>query len=64
MDQVFDDPQVRARGMVVEIPYAPAGTLKMTANPIRMSATPLAHDIPPPLLGEHNERVLPGDSAT
>jgi crotonobetainyl-CoA:carnitine CoA-transferase CaiB-like acyl-CoA transferase len=64
MDQVFDDPQVRARGMVVEVPYAPAGTLKMTANPIRMSATPVAHDMPPPLLGEHNERVLPGDSAT
>jgi crotonobetainyl-CoA:carnitine CoA-transferase CaiB-like acyl-CoA transferase len=64
MDQVFDDPQVRARGMVVEVPYAPAGMLKMTANPIRMSATPLSQDMPPPLLGEHNERVLPGDSAT
>jgi len=58
MDQVFDDPQVRARGMVVEIPYAPAGTLKMTASPIRMSATPPAHDVPPPLLGEHNREVL------
>jgi crotonobetainyl-CoA:carnitine CoA-transferase CaiB-like acyl-CoA transferase len=64
MDQVFDDPQVRARGMVVEVPYAPAGSLKMTANPIRMSATPLAHEMPPPLLGEHNERVLPRDSGT
>jgi formyl-CoA transferase len=64
MDQVFDDPQVKARGMVVEVPYAPAGSLKMTANPIRMSATPLAHDMPPPLLGEHNERLLPRDSGT
>ena len=59
MDQVFDDPQVNARGMVVEVPYAPAGTLKMTASPIRMSATPLSHGVPPPLLGEHNREVFP-----
>jgi crotonobetainyl-CoA:carnitine CoA-transferase CaiB-like acyl-CoA transferase len=58
MDQVFDDLQVKARGMVVEVPYAPAGTLKMTASPIRMSATPVTHGIPPPLLGEHNREVL------
>jgi crotonobetainyl-CoA:carnitine CoA-transferase CaiB-like acyl-CoA transferase len=53
IDRVFDDPQVRARGMVVEVPYAPSGTLKMTASPIRMSATPLDPARPPPLLGEH-----------
>jgi formyl-CoA transferase len=58
MDQVFEDPQVKARGMVVELAYAPAGTLKMTASPIRMSATPLAYDTPPPLLGEHNREIL------
>jgi len=64
MDQVFDDPQVRSRGMVVEVPYAPAGTLKMTANPIRMSATAFDPPRPPPLLGEHNDRVLPADAGT
>ena len=64
MDQVFDDPQVRARGMVVEVPYAPAGVLKMTANPVRMSATPLTHSVPPPQLGEHNDQVLPSNTAT
>ena len=53
IDRVFDDPQVRARGMVVEVPYAPAGTLKMMASPIRMSATPPDSSKPPPLLGEH-----------
>ena len=58
MDQVFDDPQVKARGMVVEVPYAPAGTLKMTASPIRMSATPLDSAKPPPLLGEHQQEVF------
>jgi formyl-CoA transferase len=58
MDQVFDDPQVKARGMVAEVPYAPAGTLKMTASPIRMSATPLDSAKPPPLLGEHQQEVF------
>ena len=63
MDQVFDDPQVKARGMVVEVPYAPAGVLKMTANPVRMSGTPLTHSVPPPLLGEHNDQVLPSNTS-
>ncbi len=54
IDQVFEDPQVRARGMMVEVPYAPSGKLKMVRNPIRMSATPLSCDLPPPLLGEHD----------
>jgi crotonobetainyl-CoA:carnitine CoA-transferase CaiB-like acyl-CoA transferase len=62
MDQVFDDPHVRARGMVVEVPYAPSGKLKMTASPIRMSATPPGSLRPPPLLGEHNEQILSHDS--
>lgn len=57
IDHVFDDPQVRARGSVVEVPYAPAGTLKVMASPIRMSATPVVHGVPP-LLGEHNREVL------
>jgi len=64
IDQVFDDPQVKARRMVFEVPYAPAGSLKMTLNPIRMSATPLAHDTAPPCLGEHNREVLGGDAGS
>jgi formyl-CoA transferase len=59
MNQVFDDRQVKARGMVVEVPYAPTGKLKMAASPIRLSGTPPVYDVPPPLLGEHNHEVLP-----
>ena len=64
IDQVFDDPQVKARRMVVEVPYAPAGSLKMTVNPIRMSATPLTHDTAPPRLGEHNRELLGGEAGS
>jgi formyl-CoA transferase len=58
IDQVFEDPQVKARGMKFEMPYAPAGKLAMTASPIRLSATPPAYPLPPPLLGEHTAQVL------
>jgi crotonobetainyl-CoA:carnitine CoA-transferase CaiB-like acyl-CoA transferase len=59
MDQVFEHPQVRARGMVAEVAYAPAGALKVLRSPVRLSATPAVCDRPPPLLGEHNREILP-----
>jgi crotonobetainyl-CoA:carnitine CoA-transferase CaiB-like acyl-CoA transferase len=55
IDQVFGHPQVRARGMVEEVGYAPAGKFRYVRSPIRLSATPVASGLPPPLLGEHNE---------
>jgi crotonobetainyl-CoA:carnitine CoA-transferase CaiB-like acyl-CoA transferase len=66
LGEVFDDPQVRARGMQVEVPHPLAGTLKLVRNPVRMSATPPQVTSHPPLLGEHTAAVLaelPGMSA-
>ncbi len=65
LSEVFADPQVQARGMVVEMPHAAAegGQVKLIANPVRLSATPADYRIPPPLLGEHTEAVLGGCSA-
>ena len=57
--QVFEDPQVRHRRMQVSVPH-PAGEVRMVANPIKFSATPIVHDAPPPLLGEHTREVLAG----
>ena len=56
--QVFDDPQVVARGMRVDLPHPLAGTVPSIANPIRLSESPVAYDRGPPLLGEHTEAVL------
>ena len=55
-EQVFDDPQVRHRGMAVEVPHPLAGTVKIYANPIRLSETPIDHYTAPPTMGQHTGR--------
>jgi crotonobetainyl-CoA:carnitine CoA-transferase CaiB-like acyl-CoA transferase len=55
---VFDDPQVRARQMRVEVEHRVAGPLGLVASPLRLSATPVSYRLPPPLLGEHTDEVL------
>jgi formyl-CoA transferase len=56
--QVFADPQVRHRGVRVDIAHAEAGTVPLVASPFRMSETPLRYDVAPPLLGQHTEEIL------
>jgi crotonobetainyl-CoA:carnitine CoA-transferase CaiB-like acyl-CoA transferase len=59
LSEVFADPQVQARGAVVQMPHAatPDG-VKVIANPVRLSETPVAYRVPPPTLGEHTDAVL------
>ena len=59
LEKVFADPHVQARGVVVEMahPASPAG-VKVIANPVRLSETPADYYLPPPMLGEHTDRVL------
>ena len=56
--QVFEEPQVKARGIRFELDHALAGKLPMVASPMRFSGTPLEYRLAPPLLGEHTEQVL------
>jgi crotonobetainyl-CoA:carnitine CoA-transferase CaiB-like acyl-CoA transferase len=56
--QVFAEPQVKARGVRIEVDHPVAGKLPMVASPMRFSGTPIEHKTPPPLLGEHTEEVL------
>jgi crotonobetainyl-CoA:carnitine CoA-transferase CaiB-like acyl-CoA transferase len=57
---VFSDPQVQARGMVIEMPHPATDgrPAKIIASPLRLSETPVSYRRPPPLLGEHTEEVL------
>ena len=56
--QVFSDPQVLARKMLVELPHPEVGTYKTTGLPIDLSDTPGAIKRPPPLLGQHTHEIL------
>lgn len=58
IDQVFDNPQVRHRGMLLELDHPTAGKVPSVANPIRLSESEVIYDKAPPLLGQHTEQVL------
>lgn len=58
IEQVFNDPQVRERGLVLELEHATVGKVASVACPIRYSKTPLTYETPPPALGQHVEQVL------
>ncbi|WP_328778330.1 CoA transferase [Streptomyces canus] len=58
MPEVFADPQVQHRGMLIEVEDPASGQLPMLANPIRFTATPVEGYAPPPALGEHTAEVL------
>jgi len=56
--EVFEDPQVRQRGLKVEIPHPAGVSCPTVASPMRFSETPVEHKLPPPLLGQHTREVL------
>jgi formyl-CoA transferase len=55
---VFADPQVLLRQMLLEMPHPTVGTLKTAGFPFKLSETPARANRHPPLLGEHTEEVL------
>jgi len=60
LKEVFDDPQVKARDMVIEMDHPATGGRKarLIASPLKLSATPVSYRMSPPLLGQHTEEVL------
>jgi len=56
--QVFEEPQVAARGMRIEIDHPIAGKVPLVASPMRFSGTPLEFKSPPPTLGQHTDEIL------
>jgi formyl-CoA transferase len=58
LDEVFDDPQVIARRLQIDLPHPAAGKVKLVGSPMKMSATPPRYDLPPPLLGQHTQQIL------
>ena len=58
LEQVFAEPQVRARGMRIEMEHPLSGTVPLVGSPLKLSASPVSYRRPPPTLGEHTRAIL------
>ena len=58
VDQVFADPQAKARGFKISMAHKAAGPIDLVASPLRLSRTPPEYRNAPPVLGEHTHEVL------
>ncbi|HLU19964.1 MAG TPA: CaiB/BaiF CoA-transferase family protein [Pusillimonas sp.] len=58
VDRVFEDEQVKARQIRVDIDSARYGKVATVASPMRLSDSPVQYKAPPPELGEHTDDVL------
>ncbi len=61
LEQVFTDPQILERAMVVALDHPVAGAIKALGVPIKLQDTPGAVRVPPPTLGQHTDQILRGD---
>jgi crotonobetainyl-CoA:carnitine CoA-transferase CaiB-like acyl-CoA transferase len=55
LEQVFAEPQALARGLKLEMAHPTAGKVSLVRSPMRFSATPVQHEVPPPTLGQHTD---------
>ena len=58
LSEVFNDPHIRTRDMVTTWQHPASGPVELVSSPMKLSATPVRTDLPPPLLGQHTEEVL------
>ena len=60
LSDVFSDPQVLARDMILEMDHPATGgkPTKLIASPLKLSGTPVSYRRPPPMLGQHTAEVL------
>lgn len=59
-EELWDDEQVRANGLIVEVDHAALGRIKMVGSPISFSETPTEAITASPVLGAHTDEVLAG----
>lgn len=56
--EMFEDPQIREREMVVKIDHPIIDDLQLTGSPLKLSKTPVTMRHHPPLHGEHTEYLM------
>ncbi|MFC2020146.1 CaiB/BaiF CoA transferase family protein [Chloroflexota bacterium] len=58
--QAAEDPQIKAREMIVELEHPGTGKIPLIGIPVKLSATPGQIKTPAPTVGEHNQEVYGG----
>ena len=58
--QALEEPQLRAREMILELNHPKSGRIRVTGSPIKMSAAGSLSATPPPMHGQHNREVYCG----
>ncbi len=56
--EMFEDPQVKARGLRVDLEAADGTVIPGVRSPIVLSETPLSYQRPSPKIGEHTDEIL------
>ena len=56
--EAVEDPQIKARNMVVKLKHPKFGEVQNVASPIKMSRTPLTIRSLAPKMGQHTEEIL------
>ena len=58
LEELFSDPQIIERAMVVASDHPIAGVIRQLGVPVKLGRTPGAVRTPPPVLGQHTREVL------
>ena len=58
LEQAFQEPQVMARNMLIDMQHPESEDLTLIGSPIKMSRTPVEYHQAPPLLGQHTDEIL------
>ena len=56
--EVFNDPQIAAQDMAIDVEHPGHGTVRMVGFPVKLSETPCVVRLPAPELGAHTHEVL------
>ena len=58
LDDLFTDPQIIERAMIVALEHPIAGVIRQLGVPVKLSATPGGVRTAPPVLGQHTDAIL------
>lgn len=58
VEELFDDPQIKANGLVTEVEHKEEGAVKMIGPLAKFRGTPMEANTPSPALGQHSSEIL------